>query len=86
MITQDNRNGAPKDTDEKIRLLKELLNDDADARTSEENPKDGNKTAQTVTVSGNGNIISTGNSKVIFVNACKKSEVLKTCLLCCLFF
>lgn len=86
MITQDNRNGVPKDTDEKIRLLKELLNDDADARTSEENSKDGDKTAQTVTVSGNGNIVSTGNSKVIFVNARKKSEVLKTCLLCCLFF
>lgn len=86
MITQDNRNASSDSTDEKIRKLKELLNDDADADGNQSVVEECPQAVRNITVSGNGNIVSTGNSKVILLETRRKSDVLKTCLLCCLFF
>lgn len=83
MIKQDNRSPLSNETDEKIRRLKELL----DAPDGQENTDTEQKNAvQSVTVNGNGNVVSTGNSKVVLIKTHEKSDIFKTCLLCFLFF
>lgn len=83
MIKQDNRSPLSNETDEKIRRLKELL----DAPDEQENTDTEQKNAvQSVTVNGNGNVVSTGNSKVVLIKTHEKSDIFKTCLLCFLFF
>lgn len=83
MIKQDNRSPLSNETDEKIRRLKELL----DAPDGQENTDTEQTNAvQSVTVNGNGNVVSTGNSKVVLIKTHEKSDIFKTCLLCFLFF
>ena len=83
MIKQDNRSPLSNETDEKIRRLKELL----DAPDEQENTDtEQTNAAQSVTVNGNGNVVSTGNSKVVLIKTHEKSDIFKTCLLCFLFF
>lgn len=83
MIKQDNRSPLSNETDEKIRRLKELL----DAPDGQENTDtEQTNAAQSVTVNGNGNVVSTGNSKVVLIKTHEKSDIFKTCLLCFLFF
>lgn len=83
MIKQDNRSPLSNETDEKIRRLKELL----DASDGQENTDtEQTNAAQSVTVNGNGNVVSTGNSKVVLIKTHEKSDIFKTCLLCFLFF
>lgn len=83
MIKQDNRSPLSNETDEKIRRLKELL----DASDEQENTDtEQTNAAQSVTVNGNGNVVSTGNSKVVLIKTHEKSDIFKTCLLCFLFF
>lgn len=83
MIKQDNRSPISDETDEKIRRLKELL----DAPDGQENTDtEQTNAAQSVTVNGNGNVVSTGNSKVVLIKTHEKSDIFKTCLLCFLFF
>lgn len=83
MIKQDNRSPLSNETDEKIRRLKELL----DAPDGQENTDTEQTNAvQSVTVNGNGNVVSTGNSKVVLIKTHEKLDIFKTCLLCFLFF
>lgn len=83
MIKQDNRSPLSNETDEKIRRLKELL----DAPDGQENTDtEQTNAAQSVTVNGNGNVVSTGNSKVVLIKTHEKSDIFKACLLCFLFF
>lgn len=87
MIKQDNRSPLSDETDEKIRRLKELLDaPDGQENTDKSDSSEQKNVAQTVTVNGNGNVVSTGNSKVVLIKTHEKSDVFKTCLLCFLFF
>lgn len=102
MIKQDNRpNKAEDELEKKIRVLKHLLSDhppsaeqkketihkSLESNSSKEEKDNLPDKSAMITVSGDNNIISTGESKVlIFTEESKRSKPLKLLLFCILFF
>lgn len=101
MIKQDNRpNTIDKELEKKIRILKNLLNDAPDSGTDENVPKEkrsfpadhGKEEAlplekpPVITISGDNNIVSTGESKVVILNDSRKSRLWRIAVFCILFF
>ncbi len=92
MIKQDNRTfQSTQGLDDKMRLLQDLLNDDCQENAThagkvDVSPVPETPQGDTVTVSGNGNIVSTGNGKVVLVGLSPKNTSWKACLLAFLFF
>ncbi len=95
-------NTIDKELEKKIRILKNLLDDAPDAGTEEKNvpkekyalPPDHERKAEAllhekppvITISGDNNIVSTGESKVVILNDTKKSRLLRIAVFCVLFF